>query len=345
MAGVRQMSETKVKEWKKADTFALSALIIAFIAIGISLVSWLAPDPLNVLPPAIHTGYTDIGVRVSFTAPPEGVVYFTVDGTPPTLDSFTGAHEINTTEQVIIRAATEYKGRWSMDVTETVNLQQLNPPTSNRTLYTDITTSAEITLIFDPNAVTVHYTLDGSEPTLLSPRFTSPIFIEENTLIQARAFRPGHVPSEIIKFNYAIREELPALSETYQPILAINAPTEPQITRPPLAVNPEPSSELEIEVSYRDENYANIGGLLWPRRWPTIRIIVSANIDVEKITLQSNHSPNVVVPMASINPRFWEREIEFTVTDIMHEITVTVYATDGQAVTYLLNVHAGSERP
>lgn len=39
--------------------------------------------------------------------------------------------------------------------------------------------------------VELHYTLDGSEPTRRSPRYSAPLVLHDSTAIRARAFRPG----------------------------------------------------------------------------------------------------------------------------------------------------------
>ncbi len=47
----------------------------------------------------------------------------------------------------------------------------------------------------------VHYTTDGSEPTLESPVYESPIRIQENTIFKARAFDENWLDSEIIEYQ------------------------------------------------------------------------------------------------------------------------------------------------
>jgi hypothetical protein len=42
----------------------------------------------------------------------------------------------------------------------------------------------------------IHYTIDGSEPTLGSPRYTAPLTIDRGTVLTARAFREGWLESQ-----------------------------------------------------------------------------------------------------------------------------------------------------
>ncbi|MFO7971135.1 MAG: FN3 associated domain-containing protein [Desulfobacterales bacterium] len=49
---------------------------------------------------------------------------------------------------------------------------------------------------------TVHYTTDNSEPTDVSPVFSSPILVTETTIIKARAYKSGHTPSSTVTGTY-----------------------------------------------------------------------------------------------------------------------------------------------
>jgi len=49
----------------------------------------------------------------------------------------------------------------------------------------------DVTLSSKTPGVHIHYTLDGSDPTPQSERYTGPIRIEHNTEVRARAYRPG----------------------------------------------------------------------------------------------------------------------------------------------------------
>ena len=51
---------------------------------------------------------------------------------------------------------------------------------------------------------TIHYTLDGSDPTETSPQYTHPILLDKTTIVKARAYTPDMLPSLIVmkKFSY-----------------------------------------------------------------------------------------------------------------------------------------------
>ena len=74
--------------------------------------------------------------------------------------------------------------------------------------------SVEIVLTSDePNAI-IRYTLDGSDPSESSGRYSSPFRIQATKSLRARSFTPGKLPSEIVTATYFINEEytLPVLS-------------------------------------------------------------------------------------------------------------------------------------
>jgi hypothetical protein len=50
----------------------------------------------------------------------------------------------------------------------------------------------------------IYYTLNGSEPTTGSTRYSGPVTIAENKTLRARAFRIGWMPSEIATGDYII---------------------------------------------------------------------------------------------------------------------------------------------
>ncbi len=64
--------------------------------------------------------------------------------------------------------------------------------------------TVELTTMFGGE---VHYTLDGAEPTELSPVAGVPIPITENTVIRARIYKPGQVLGPVITNSYFIDTE------------------------------------------------------------------------------------------------------------------------------------------
>lgn len=67
--------------------------------------------------------------------------------------------------------------------------------------------SMEITITAPQNA-TIHYTLDGTLPTLTSPIYTQPITITQSTLVTAIALTTGREPSQPVRAMYLERHPI-----------------------------------------------------------------------------------------------------------------------------------------
>jgi hypothetical protein len=65
----------------------------------------------------------------------------------------------------------------------------------------------------------IYYTLDGTEPDETATLYTDPMLISKTTVIRARAFEAGKMPSSIITSTYLIDEDLhlPVMSLTTDP--------------------------------------------------------------------------------------------------------------------------------
>ncbi len=59
----------------------------------------------------------------------------------------------------------------------------------------------------DPDA-TIRYTSDGSDPVPNSNRYTTALTVSSNTVLKARAFRVGYLPSTVITNTYFINEDI-----------------------------------------------------------------------------------------------------------------------------------------
>jgi len=77
----------------------------------------------------------------------------------------------------------------------------INPP-QFRPEQNVFTETLEVVIVSQTPDVEIRYTMDGSEPTALSPLYTEPFKIERTCMVQARAFRSGgHSEEERIPFS------------------------------------------------------------------------------------------------------------------------------------------------
>lgn len=80
------------------------------------------------------------------------------------------------------------------------SFQLANPRVIFDNQFFNITTN--ISSEFDFEGVELHYTLDGSEPTLKSREYTEPVIIIENATFKVKAFHPDFLESETITLEF-----------------------------------------------------------------------------------------------------------------------------------------------
>lgn len=64
-----------------------------------------------------------------------------------------------------------------------------------------------VTLTSKTEGATIHYTMDGTEPTIESPIYTGPITITEDTTVKAIAVKEGLTASDVATFDYIVQLE------------------------------------------------------------------------------------------------------------------------------------------
>ena len=131
---------------------------------------------------------------------PDTKIYYSLDGSEPTRSSRRYERPFIQIEPVTLKARA-----FGADLlpsptrVENLTLLPVLPP--------EIT--PQDTFVLAPAAVTIsmksategakiHYTLDGSEPTIRSPRYAIPFQLNQGGIIQARAFKKGLAPSEVV---------------------------------------------------------------------------------------------------------------------------------------------------
>lgn len=84
-------------------------------------------------------------------------------------------------------------------------IERLAAPFSNIADNSNVDAGTNIELSCIEEDVTIYYTLDGTNPTILSTSYTEPITIFEDTILMAFAVKPGCQNSEIVCYNYFIQ--------------------------------------------------------------------------------------------------------------------------------------------
>lgn len=128
----------------------------------------------------------------SVTITSEGLtdqIFYTLDGTNPTPESIEYTGPFNITETTTVKAMYVRNGAPSEIAEVTFTKADITKPAAptieGDEYFTDYTT---IKMSSEPGT-TIHYTLDGSNPTTLSPLYTKPFIITETTTVKALAER------------------------------------------------------------------------------------------------------------------------------------------------------------
>jgi hypothetical protein len=147
-------------------------------------------------------------------ATPNAVIYYTTDGTTPTLNSavYYGPITVNATETIqAIATATNYSQSLVASAIYTIE-PQATPPVFS--LASGSYTSVQTLSITDttPGAV-IRYTTDGTPPTIYSTIYSNPISVSSTETIQAIAIANGYLKSTTTSASYSIT--LPAATPTF----------------------------------------------------------------------------------------------------------------------------------
>lgn len=143
-------------------------------------------------------------VIISCTTPGAQIRY-TLDGSEPTMTSSIYSGPITLDSYTVVKAKAYLTG-WTPSATATaiynisvtVATPSFNPPPG---IYPE---AQSISINCVTPGSQIRYTLDGTDPNATSTLYTSPIYIETDATIKARAYYSNWVPSLIASASYAI---------------------------------------------------------------------------------------------------------------------------------------------
>jgi hypothetical protein len=147
------------------------------------------------------------------TSTPGATIYYTTDGSEPTTSSskYTTPFTLDFTATVKAKAfktGCTDSGTAKADFEIYVDDPEFEPQSKHETSVTvKITTTT-------PGA-TIYYTLDSSEPTESSIKYTGPFTLWVTTTVKAKAFKQGLTPSKTITQKYEIYVAKPHLVRPY----------------------------------------------------------------------------------------------------------------------------------
>ena len=151
--------------------------------------------------------YTNSRVVAISSPTPGATIYYTTDGSIPSIYSnqYTGPFAVN--QSVTLRAITVAAGYSDSDVA--LESYVINLPTATLSLspgagsYTTVQTVVITSSI--PGAM-IYYTMDGSTPTTYSSLYTEPLTIDQTTTVKAIAVARGYSTSAVVTGTYIVTQ-------------------------------------------------------------------------------------------------------------------------------------------
>ena len=315
-------ASTTIKALATASGYATGPVATAAYTIDLSLP--LAATPTFSPVP----GSFDAVQYVTLTdATSNASMYYTVDGSTPTLGSTHYTGPIPVDASLTIRAIAVASGHTPSAIASAVYVIALPPPAAAAPVLNPAAgtfDAAVLVVLTDatPNAV-IHYTIDGSMPSASSPTYGAPLPIDATTTLNAVAIAAGHANSAIAGGTYVIGTMPP-------PAVAAT----PSFVPPPGKFAAVQSVTISDATPGASIYYTINGSASTPYTGP---IRVTATTTLQAIATQSNYAPSSVgggtytinLPPADA-PTFSPASASFTSS----ESVTLADATPGAAIHY-----------
>ena len=182
---------------------------------GTTLPAYAAPTMSATVDEASRT------ISVACSTKDSGVtLYYTLDGTKPTLASTKYEGPIHITDPATITVAGIDAYATRTPITQyTVMGYPVSAPTASYSTDTKLVTLSTTT----PDA-TIYYTTDGSTPTTSSTRYTAPIQVSAN--LRSIAVKQGYLNSEVSSFTFDIMKNGAYFTDVFSSAWYFNAVSE-----------------------------------------------------------------------------------------------------------------------
>jgi hypothetical protein len=188
------------------------------VASAAYVIKYPAPTPSISPAGGTYTAAQTVTITDSATG---AVIYFTTDGSTPTTASpvYTAPFTVSQTETVqAIALAPGDSNSAVATQAYTLNIPTAPAPTftpapAKGTIYS---TPQTVTIADSLSGAAIHYTTNGTTPTISSPVYTGAIAVSSNTTISAIATATGYNPSAVVTYSYYISASSTNLSGTVQ---------------------------------------------------------------------------------------------------------------------------------
>jgi len=138
---------------------------------------------------------------------PGATIYYTMDGSEPTTQAPAYTEPLIPLQNGIIRAMAVASGMANSVVTDFV----VDWFTCEAVAFAY--TTRTVVLSSGTTNATIHYTLDGTEPTEISEIYTAPLQLTTNTTVTAAAYLEDYNPSEVTTYSFVLADHTCATPE------------------------------------------------------------------------------------------------------------------------------------
>jgi hypothetical protein len=204
-AAITVSATTTIKALATASGYSTSAIVSGTYTLSTSSTPVAATVGLNPAP-AI---YTTAQLVTLTDSTPGAVIHYTINGTTPTTSSpvYSGAISVGATTTIkALATASGYSTSLIVIGTYTISATAV-PEAATVSMSPEpgsFTSAQSVTLSDATPGATIHYTTDGSAPTVDSPVYNGPVSVSATTTIQALAAAPGYSPSATTSSTYTI---------------------------------------------------------------------------------------------------------------------------------------------
>ena len=196
---------TTIKALATASGYSTSAIVTGTYTLSTSSTPVAATVGLS---PAPGT-YTTAQLVSLADSTPGAVIHYTTNGTTPTTSSpvYSGTISVNATTTIkALATASGYSMSLIVIGTYTISASA-SPETAAATLSPEpgmFTSAQSVTLTDSTPGAAIHYTTDGSMPTMSSALYSTPLEVSATTTINTLAAAPGYSSSGVVGGTYTI---------------------------------------------------------------------------------------------------------------------------------------------
>lgn len=155
-----------------------------------------------------EAGAVESGTEIAITSTPEDAkIYYTTDGTEPSVESTEYTEPVVITEDVTIKAIAIAEGYLDSEVITAAYTIILHTEAPEFSIEAgEVERGTELAITCATEGAKIYYTLDGTEPSAESTEYTEPIVLTEDVTVKAIAVAEGFTASEVATAAYTIRK-------------------------------------------------------------------------------------------------------------------------------------------